>query len=316
MKRKLQLLEEELQGKNDVFLYFYFTGHSDKKGNLLCSSGVDLLNEADLQEHFERLRPYVEEFIIILDCCFADGNITSKPLDNNSFLVSKSENATTDTTETPIPPLDSLFNLPNQTYAGEEIDFDSFDGAVMNKSPPQGDVIGRPGTFNVRQWSSSLSQQESFAMRKGSFFTKFLICGLRGAHECSFSNCFICKKFQDKAKAVGYISAEDLENYISEHVMKTVQTYDRHQIPRMRALHSKETVLAYYNGEKLCDEIKFKAASGSVEMILVNKFQTSLVEFQSYVISNLQGEYTSVLYLTGQNFLESIIVLSFWLFVL
>lgn len=282
-----------------MFLYFYFSGHSDQSGNLLCSSENDLLTEAELKEHFKHLN--VSEFLIILDCCYADGKITSEHIDNESFLVNKSpvEPAGLESRQYP---LESLCANLQTTGAGEdsvvprkepisnvtedlpETDFDTLDGNVFNKAP----VV-----FTVRQWSSSLSQQQSYAKAKGSFLTQFIICGLRGAWECPFSKCSSCDRFKAKAKSLGYISAANLEDFISKHVEKAAsRAGGRHQNPRMRTVHSKETLLAFYSDEVLRDDILFKSpSSGLTERITVDKFPILLLEFQKLVFSKVQGNF-------------------------
>lgn len=283
-----------------MFLYFYFSGHSDQSGNLLCSSENDLLTEAELKELLKHLN--VSEFLIILDCCYADGKIASEYIDDESFLVHKSPHPVE--LESQQHPLESLCNNLQKTGGGEdsvvprkepisnaaeelsETDFDTLDGNVFNKAP----IV----TFTVRQWSSSLSRQESYAKTKGnSFLTQYIICGLRGAHECPFSNCSSCDRFKAKAKSLGYISAANLEDFISKHVEKAAsRAGGRHQNPRMRTVHSKETILAFYSEEILRDEIMFKStSSGFTERITIEKFPFTLLEFQELMFSKVQGNF-------------------------
>lgn len=295
VRQALQELQQKLQGKKDVFLYFYFSGHSDQNGNLLCwcSSEKDVLTEAELKEDFRHLN--VNEFLIILDCCYADGKIASQYIEDDNFLVHKSPEPAA--LESKQHPLESLYHNLQKTdsckdskepisNASEELPqtgFDTLDGNVFTKAP-----LVR---FTVRQWSSSLSHEESYAKTKGnSFLTQFIICGLRGAHNCQFSNCSSCDRFKAKAKSLGYISAANLEDFISNHVEKAAsRAGGRRQTPRMRTVHSKETILAFYNEEILCDEIVFRSTSGISERINIDEFPLSLSEFQKQVYSKVQG---------------------------
>ena len=294
VKQALQELRQRLQGKKDVFLYFYFSGHSDQNGNLLCwcSSEEDVLTEAELKEEFSHLN--VNEFLIILDCCYADGKIASEYIKDDNFLVHKSPEAL----ESEQHPLESLYNNLQKTVSHEDslepiskeleelpqTSFDTLDGNVFTKAPLK--------RFTVRQWSSSLSHEESYAKAKGSFLTQFIICGLRGARECQFSNCSSCVRFKAKAKSLGYISAANLEDFISNHVENAaLKAGGRRQTPRMRTVHSKETILAFYNEEILCDAIVFRSTSGISERIDLDNFPLSLLEFQKLVYSKVQGNH-------------------------
>lgn len=299
VRQALHELKEKLQGKKDVFLYFYFSGHSDQNGNLVCLSERDLLTEAELKEHLRHLN--VNEFLIILDCCYADGKIASDHIDDESFLVHKSPLAAE--TESSQHPLESLCSNLQSTGADEdsvvshkepisnatgllpETDFDTLDGNVFNKAP----LV----SFTIRQWSSSLSQQESYATKGNSFLTRYIICGLRGADECPFSNCSSCNIFKTKGKSLGYITAADLEDFISKHVEKAAsRAGGRHQNPRMRTVHSKETILAFYNEKILCDEIIFKSSlSGFTDRITIDKLPFYLLEFQQLIFSKVQGNF-------------------------
>ena len=289
VRQVLRELKQRLQGKKDVFLYFYFSGHSDQNGNLLCwcSSEDDVLTAPELKED---LKLNVNEFMIILDCCYADGKIASEHIKDDNFLVHKSP------VESMQHPLESLYNNLHKTVSHEDFvepvsdaseelpqtGFDTLDGNVLTKAP-----LGR---FTIRQWSSSLSHEESYAKGKGSFFTQFMVCGLRGAHKCQFSNCSSCDRFKAKAKSLGYISAANLEDFVSNHVENAASAADgRHQTPRMRTVHSKETILAFYNEEILCDEIVFRSTSGISERISIDDFPLSLLDFQKLVYSKVQG---------------------------
>ena len=289
-----------------MFLYFYFSGHSDQSGNLLCSSEKDCLTEVELKEHFRHLN--VNEFLIILDCCYADGKIASEHIEDESFLVHKSPDPAAEPAVEPAAepaaqmaswqhPLQSLCSnlqatsgdgnlkepISNAAVDVTDTDFDTLDGNVFNKAP----LV----PFTVRQWSSSLSQQESYARAKGnSFLTQFIICGLRGAHECPFSNCSSCDTFKAQAKSLGYIKAANLEDFISKHVEKAAsRAGGRHQSPRMRTVHSKETVLAFYSEEILHDEIMFRSTSAFYQRITIDKFPLLLLEFQKLVFSEVKG---------------------------
>ena len=291
VRQVLRELKQRLQGKKDVFLYFYFSGHSDQNGNLLCwcSSEDDVLTAPELKED---LKLNVNEFMIILDCCYADGKIASEHIKDDNFLVHKSPSPV----ESIQHPLESLYNNLQKTVSHEDFvepvsdaseelpqtSFDTLDGNVLTKAP-----LGR---FTIRQWSSSLSHEESYAKGKGSFFTQFMVCGLRGAHKCQFSNCSSCDRFKAKAKSLGYISAANLEDFVSNHVENAASAADgRHQTPRMRTVHSKETILAFYNEEILCDEIVFRSTSGISERISIDDFPLSLLDFQKLVYSKVQG---------------------------
>lgn len=294
VRQALQELRQRLQGKKDVFLYFYFSGHSDQNGNLLCwcSSEDDVLTEAELREDLEHLN--VNEFLIILDCCYADGKIASELIKDDNFLVHKSPAPL----ESMQHPLESLCNNLQEAVSHEDsvepvsdvseelpqTGFDTLDGNVFTKAP-----LGR---FTIRQWSSSLSHEESYAKAKGSFLTQFIICGLRGAHDCQLSNCSSCDRFKAKAKSLGYISAANLEDFVSNHVENAaLRAGGRHQTPRMRTVHSKETILAFYNEESLHDEIVFRSTSGISERINIDHFPLPLLEFQMLVFSNVQGNH-------------------------
>ena len=289
VRQALRDLRQRLQGKKDVFLYFYFSGHSDQNGNLLCwcSSEDDVLTATELSED---LKLNVNEFMIILDCCYADGKIASEHIKDDSFLVHKSPAQV----ESMQHPLESLYNNLRKTVSHEDsvdsdvseelpqTDFDTLDGNVFTKAP-----LGR---FMIRQWSSSLSHEESYAKGKGSFFTHFMVCGLRGAAECQFSNCSSCDRFKAKAKSLGYISAANLEDFVSNHVENAaLAAGGRHQTPCMRTVHSKETILAFYNEEILCDEIVFRSSSGISERISIDDFPLLLLDFQQLVYSKVQG---------------------------
>ena len=144
----------------------------------------------------------------------------------------------------------------------------------------------------VRQWSSSLSEQSSYGKRTGnSFLTQYLVRGLRGAHsKCPLtkSSCSWCEKFRAQARSVGYITAANLEAYISKHVDKQLQrpSGEKRQTPCMRSLlHSNETVLAYYSEDILQDEVIFKCPSGRIEGIVVDQFPFTLLEFQKQLFS-------------------------------
>ena len=296
VRQALQELQQRLQGKKDVFLYFYFSGHSDQNGNLLCwcSSEDDVVTEAELKEDLEHLN--VNELFIILDCCYADGKIASEHIKDDNFLVHKSPAPL----ESKQHPLESLYNNLQKTVhtshegsvkpvsdVSEElpqVGFDTLDGNVFTKAP-----LGR---FTIRQWSSSLSHEESYAKAKGSFFTQFIICGLRGTHECQFANCSSCDTFKAKAKSLGYISAANLEDFVSNHVENAaLRAGGRRQTPRMRTVHSKETILAFYNEEILRDEIVFRSTSGISQRINIDGFPLPLLEFQMLVYSNVQGNH-------------------------
>ena len=309
VKKELRVLRQRLQGKKDVFLYFYFSGHSDQNGNLLCwcSSQDDVLTEADLQEDFKHLN--VNEFLIILDCCYADGTIASEHIKDDNFLVHKSPAPL----ESKQHPLESLCNNlqkavspedsvePVSDVSGElpQAGFDTLDGNVFTKAPL--------AKFTIRQWSSSLSHEQSYAKAKGSFLTQFIICGLRGAQKCQFLNCSSCDKFKAKAKSLGYISAANLEDFVSNHVENAALSANgRHQTPRMRTVHSKETILAFYNEEILRDEIVFRSTSGISERINITDFPHPLLEFQKLVYSNVQGNHNNYTVISsgliGRNF--------------
>ena len=303
VRQALQELKQKLHGKKDVFVYFYFSGHSDKNGNLLCSSEDDRLTVNDLKEHLNHLNPHAREFLIILDCCYADGKIASEHIEDEKFLVHKSLEPVN--LESRPHPLESLCSNLQEASGAEgscavgkspisnaavdlpETDFDALDGNVINKAP-------LVPSFTIRQWSSSLSQQESYAKaRSGSFLTQYIICGLRGAHECRFPNCTSCDKFKAQAKSLGYISAANLEDFISKHVEKASRDAGLQQSPRMRTVHSKETILAFYSEGILRDEILFKSPSGYTERIIIDKLPLHLLEFQSLVFSKVQGTCTS-----------------------
>lgn len=292
VRQELQELRQRLQGKRDVFLYFYFSGHSDQNGNLLCycSSEEDVLREADLKEEFRHLN--VNEFLIILDCCFADGKIASEYIKDDNFLVYKSP-AALESAQHPLESLyvnlqetvsheDSLKPIPNVSEELPQTGSDTLDGNVFTKVPLR--------KFTIRQWSSSLSHERSYAKAKGSFLTQFIICGLRGAQKCQFSNCASCSRFKAKAKSLGYISAANLEDFISNHVENAASSHGGlRQTPRMRTVHSKETILAFYNEEILCDEILFRSTSGISERINIDDFPLKLPEFQKLVYYKVQG---------------------------
>ncbi|XP_022799609.1 uncharacterized protein LOC111337538 isoform X3 [Stylophora pistillata] len=299
VKQVLQELKQKLQGKKDVFVYFYFSGHSDHNGNLLCSSDNDCLTVDDLKNHLTLLNPHVREFLIILDCCFADGNIASEHIKDESFLVHKSLDSVN--VEAPPHPLESLCSEFQEASGAEsscvigkspisnaeadfaESDFSTVDENVISKAP----VIP---SFTFRQWSSSLSQQQSYAqIRSGSFLTHYITCGLRGAHDCKFKDCKFCGKFKAQAKSLGYITASNLEDFVSKHVEEAAaKAGGRRQSPRIRSIHSKETILAFYNEEPLRDEMLFKSTSGYTERIVVDKYPLHLLDFQSMVFSKVQ----------------------------
>ena len=298
VRQALQELRQGLQGKKDVFLYFYFSGHSDQNGNLLCwcSSEDDVLTEAELKEDLKHLN--VNEFLIILDCCYADGTIASEYIKNDNFLVHKSPAPAPQ--ESKQHPLETLCNNLQEAVSQEDsvepvldlsedlpqTDFDTLDGNVSTKAP-----LGR---FAIRQWSSSLSHEESYAKANGSFLTQFIICGLRGAHNCQLLNCSSCDRFKANAKSLGYISAANLEDFVSNHVENAaLRAGGRHQTPRMRTVHSKDTILAFYNEEILRDEIVFRSTSGISERITIDDFPLPLLEFQKLVYSNVQGNHNN-----------------------
>ena len=285
-----------------MFVYFYFSGHSDRNGNLVCSSYNDCLMVDDLKRHLTPLSPHVHEFLIILDCCFADGNITSEHLENESFLVHKSPNPVN--VEAPPHPLESLCSellkasgdenscvtgkspFSNADLGVAETDFSAVDGNVIGKGPDT-------PSFTIRQWSSSSSQQSSYALaRTGSFLTRFITCGLRGAHDCKVTNCKFCGAFKAQAKSLGYITASNLEDFFSKHVEEAAtKAGGQRQRPRIRTLHSKETILAFYNEEPLRDELLFKSASGYTKQIVVEEFPLHLLDFQSMVFAKVRGKY-------------------------
>jgi len=283
-----------------VFLYFYFSGHSDQNGNLVCSSEEDILTEVELREHLHLLKDHVSEFLIILDCCYADGKIASEHLEDGAFLVHKSPEPAEETDSPRQQPLESLCC---QLYGSEdceatkepvssaakqltETDSDTLDGNMFCKAPSIG--------FTVRQWSSSLGQQQSYGKLKGnSFLTEYIICGLRSAHTCRFAkpNCPYCETFKAQAKSVGFISVANLEDFISKHVkLAARKAGGRIQSPRMRSVHSSETILAYYNEDELCDEIIFKSASEDSERIKVDGFPLTLEEFQIQMFFKVKGK--------------------------
>lgn len=72
-----------------MFVYFYFFGYSDYNGNLLCFFDNDCLTVDDLEKYLIFFSFYVREFLIILDCCFVDGNIVLKYFKDESYLVYK-----------------------------------------------------------------------------------------------------------------------------------------------------------------------------------------------------------------------------------
>ena len=285
-----------------MFLYFYFSGHSDQNGNLVCSSEEDILTEAELREHLHLLKVNVTEFLIILDCCYADGKIASEHLEDGAFLVHKSPEPAEETDSPRQQPLESLccqLNGSEDCEATKEpissateqcIEADSgsdtLDGNVFCKAPSVG--------FTVRQWSSSSSQQQSYGKLKGnSFLTEYIICGLRSAHTCRFAKprCSFCETFKAQAKSVGFISVANLEDFISKHVkLAARKAGGRIQSPRMRSMHSSETILAYYNEEELFDEIIFKSTSEDSERIKVDGFPLTLEEFQMQMFSKVKGK--------------------------
>lgn len=300
VKQTLLMLKQVLQGKKDVFLYFYFSGHSDQNGNLICSSEKDILTGAELKDHLHLLKNNVAEFLIILDCCYADGKITSEHLEDDAFLVHKSLEPSAVEPEPPhCLPLESLCSeLHHSAPAKEpvssaaeqfsESDFDTLDGNVFCKAPL--DVH-----FTVRQWSSSSREQQSYGKSKGnSFLTDYIIRGLQGAHKCPFAKpkCSDCDRFKDTAKSVGFVSAANLEDFVSKHVEKAAsKAGGRRQNPRMRTMHSKETILAYYNEEILRDQIVFKSTSGDRERITVDGFPLQLEGFQRQIFSQVKGNF-------------------------
>lgn len=303
VRNTLDHLKEQLakEGKKDVFLYFYFSGHSDQNGNLMCSSDQDVLTGTELRKSLDLLTDKVREFLVILDCCYADGKIASEQIEDERFLVHKSLESVT-AVEVPHPlPLESLFSEldcsdecsdepskePISTTAqGSETDFDTLDGSVFSKDPP---------TLHVRQWSSSLKAQLSFGKKKGnSFLTEYIIHGLQGAHNCRFARpkCLDCDTFTAKARSVSYISAANLEDFVSKHVEKAAtKAGGRRQNPQMRTLHSKDRVLAYYNEESLCDKVIFKSSSSDLESITVdhNCFPLTPERLQEQVYSKVEG---------------------------
>lgn len=294
VKRALAKLKQDLQqqGKRDVFLYFYFTGHSDKSQNLICSSYDDVLTVSDLKDQFTHLKGLVGEFLIILDCCFADGNIVSNDITNEAYFVYKSPGQ--EDKQDPLKRLSvDLYRLLDdredfediKTPNTKEAEQDTLDGNVILKGPSKAKVT-------VRQWSSSLSEESSYGKRTGnSFLTQYLVRGLRGAHsKCPLtkSSCSWCEKFRAQARSVGYITAANLEAYVSKHVDKHVQRLsgEKRQTPCMRSLsHSNETVLAYYSEDVLQDEVIFKCPSGRMEGIVVDQFPFTLFEFQKQLFS-------------------------------
>lgn len=295
VKETLERLKQRLhqQGKRDVFLYFYFTGHSDKKQNLICSSCDDVLTVSDLKDQFTNLKGLVGEFLIILDCCFADGNIVSDDITNEAYVVHKSPGQ--EDKQDPFQRLSvDLCRLLDGSEDCEDtkdpnskvVEHDTLDGNVLVKAPSKVRVT-------VRQWSSSLSEQSSYANLTGnSYLTQYLVRGLRGAQsKCPLtksSSCSWCEKFRAQAKGVGYITAANLETYISKHVDKHLQrkSGEKRQTPCMRSLlHSNETVLAYYSEDVLQDEVIFKSPTGSIERIVIDKFPFSLLEFQRQLFS-------------------------------
>lgn len=294
VKQALAKLKQDLQqqGKRDVFLYFYFTGHSDKSQNLICSSYDDVLTVSDLKDQFTHLKGLVGEFLIILDCCFADGNIVSDDITNEAYFVHKSPDQ--EDKQDPFKRLSvDLYRLLDdredyediKTPNPKEAEQDTLDGNVILKAPSKAKVT-------VRQWSSSLSEQSSYGKRTGnSFLTQYLVRGLRGAHsKCPLtkSSCSWCEKFRAQARSVGYITAANLEAYISKHVDKQLQrpSGEKRQTPCMRSLlHSNETVLAYYSEDILQDEVIFKCPSGRIEGVVVDQFPFTLLEFQKQLFS-------------------------------
>ena len=281
-----------------MFVYFYFSGHSDCNGNLVCSSYDDCLMVNDLKRHLTPLSPHVHEFLIILDCCFADGNIASEHLKNETFLVHKSPNPVN--VDAPPHPLESLCSellkasgVENSCVTGKspisnadlgvaETDFSAVDGNVIGKGPDT-------PSFTIRQWSSSSSQQSSYAeIGSGSFLTRFITHGLRGAHNCKITNCNSCGIFKVQAKSLGYISASNLEDFVSKHVKEATSLK---QSPCMRTLNSKETILAFYNEEPLRDEMLFKSTSGYTKQIVVEEFPLHFLDFQSMVFAKVRGKY-------------------------
>lgn len=301
VRKTLGELKQKLHGKKDVFLWFYFSGHSDLKGNLICSSDEDVLTEVELKEHLHQLKDNVGEFLIILDCCFADGKIASAQLEDEAFLVHKSLDPAEETEE-PSDWQHPMESLCNKLHSGEdseadkepissaaeqstETDHDTWDGNVICKAP----LVH----FTVRQWSSSLREQQSYGMAKGnSFLTQYIICGLRGAHTCPFAkpSCRYCETFKTQAKSLGYISAANLEVFISKHVERAASKAGRlSQRPRIRSLHSSETILAYYNEGILCDEIIFRSTTDDSNKIAVDNFPILLEEFQKQMFSKVKG---------------------------
>lgn len=184
VKETLERLKQRLhqQEKRDVFLYFYFTGHSDKKQNLICSSCDDVLTVSDLKDQFTNLKGLVGEFLIILDCCFADGNIVSDDITNEAYVVHKSPGQ--EDKQDPFQRLSvDLCRLLDGSEDCEDtkdpnskvVEHDTLDGNVLVKAPSKVRVT-------VRQWSSSLSEQSSYANLTGnSYLTQYLVRGLRGA---------------------------------------------------------------------------------------------------------------------------------------
>lgn len=280
--RTLEDLKKEFGNKENVMLYFYFSGHSDQLGRLICSSNQDLIAWEDINKRLASL-PNISEMIIILDCCYADNKHASGLLSKGSLVTKAAE----DSSHPPSPSLwvykSMVEEEVNENHTAEE-PLVAKSGCEVVKKAPQRPRIEPP---SVWQWLSSTRYQQSLARTGGhSFFTEFMLQGFCSGHGCG---CTGCKQFQVTAEPIGYISAASLEDHISQHVNRAVREEGRDQNPLFRTVHSRDIPLAYYNRDELSDNVLFTFEDGQSEFIKIPAFPESLTEFQEHVYSVVKG---------------------------
>ena len=283
-------------------LFFYFSGHSDKEGNLVCGPGDDVLKWKDLQAKLAGL-PNLSETIIILDCCYADGKIATDLLQKGP--TEEATDGESSESVAILPPEAHRSRFPEKKDNAES-DTSEVDGdpELMGTSGACGIIVKAPDKSksnpdsrseptSIWQMSSSTRDQESLALLKShSIFTQALVQGLRGGHQCPDHDCQACKKFQAVAKTEGYISAGNLQDFIYRHVESRAQKSGEQQQPRRRTVHSHDIPLAYYNENEslLHDHVPFTFEEGDLIDISITPFPETVEEFREAVHRAVKGQ--------------------------
>nr|XP_006815478.1 PREDICTED: uncharacterized protein LOC102806858 [Saccoglossus kowalevskii] len=216
---QLQDFSKKMENQFETSFLFYFSGHSSNSGEGLVCNGGDDLEVSELRKCLYKMK--CTQLLIILDCCFAADR---GPMPSN-LLFSKSVDADCE-------------NDQEMKECGVPIlyKFDTGDDSVVKAK--NANSASKSANYSVVQWSASKGHEESigYRNRKLSLFTQHIVAGLRAAEKCHLNPyesqvCHECSNYRDKVMRQGYITLNDLADYVFYHVKEGSIREHREQTP-------------------------------------------------------------------------------------